>query len=211
MSGSPRDQHDVPHASVPASLRLDPTSGGQLVRLAVRAIGAHLVGRPPRIRPPGSVLLGRPGASFVTLELNGALRGCVGTVQAHRPLWRDVVRNAVGAAVDPRLPAVTAAEWPGLEITVAVLGRPGPIMAIDPTTLAAPLPPGVDGVLLAQGARRATFLPAVWAKLADPDKFVTALLAKGGWPVKGWPAGLTAYRYGTTQFTDRPPRSPLPA
>jgi AmmeMemoRadiSam system protein A len=201
----------VPHASVPASLRLDPTSGGALVRLAIGALGAHLIGRPPVVRPPGSVTIGRPGASFVTLELDGALRGCVGSVRAYRPLWRDVVRNAVQAAADPRLPAVTAAEWPKLELTVAVLGRPEPIPATDRATLAAALRPGVDGLLLAEGARRATFLPAVWAKVADPEKFVAALLAKGGWPARGWPAGLIAYRYGTAQFTDRPPRSPLPA
>jgi AmmeMemoRadiSam system protein A len=211
MPRSPRDQHRVPHASVPASGRFDPESGGRLVRLAVGSLGAHLRGRPYRIEPPGSVTLGRPGACFVTLEVREQLRGCVGTVRPHRPLWRDAIRNAVGAAADPRLPRVTRDEWPTLDVTVAVLSRPERIGAADRAALTALLRPGIDGLILADHGRRSTFLPVVWAKLADPDRFVAALLAKGGWVPDGWPPGMAAYRYTTTQFTDRAPRSPLPA
>jgi AmmeMemoRadiSam system protein A len=177
--------------------------------MAVGSLAAHLVGRTYRIRPPGSVVLGRPGASFVTLESGGALRGCVGTVEPVRPLWRDVVHNAVRAAADPRLPAVIGSEWPTLDITVSILSRPERIPADDGAGLAAALRPGVDGLLLSDGARRAIFLPAVWDKLADPERFVAALLAKGGWPTGAWPSALTAHRYTATHFSDRPPRPTL--
>jgi len=73
--------------------------------------------------------------------------------------------------------------------------------------LVAALRPGVDGLLLTDGARRSTFLPAVWAKLPDPRRFVDALLAKGGWP--GWSDSITAYRYASIDFADRSARSPL--
>lgn len=196
-------------AGVATPLRVDPASGCSLLRLAVGSLAAHLSGRPYRVRPPGSVVLGRPGASFVTLESGGALRGCVGTVEATRPLWRDVVRNAVRAATDPRLPAVTGAEWPALDVTVSVLSRPERLPVGDAGALAAGLRPGVDGLLLSDGPRRAIFLPAVWAKLPEPDLFVAALLAKGGWPAGTWPPGLTAHRYAATHFTDRAPRPTL--
>src|SRR5436305_5681562 len=101
----------------------DAEAGAQLLRLALGALASHLTGRPFTVRPPGSVEVGRPGASFVTLEAAGALRGCVGSIQPTRPLWRDVLTNAVRAADDPRLPAVTAAEWSRLDVKVSVLSR----------------------------------------------------------------------------------------
>ena len=110
---------------------------------------------------------------------------------------------------DPRLPAVTGAEWPALDVTVSVLSRPERLPVGDAGALAAGLRPGVDGLLLSDGPRRAIFLPAVWAKLPEPDLFVAALLAKGGWPAGTWPPGLTAHRYAATHFTDRAPRPTL--
>jgi AmmeMemoRadiSam system protein A len=193
----------------PAPPRLDPVAGGELVRIAVAALGAHLAGRRGLVRPPGEVALGRPGASFVTLESAGALRGCVGTVDVAGPLWRDVVRNAVRAADDPRLPRVTVADWSDLDITVSVLSRPEALPSSDRAALEALLRPGVDGLLFSDGVRRAVFLPAVWAKLGRPDRFVAALLVKGGWSARSWPSGLVAHRYTTEQFGDRAPRAAL--
>ena len=193
----------------PAPPRLDPVAGGHLVRIAIATLGAHLAGRRNLVRPPGAVALGRPGASFVTLESAGALRGCVGSVDVSGPLWRDVIRNAVRAAQDPRLPRVTLSDWPELDITVSVLSRPEALPSADRAVLVARLRPGVDGLLLSDGVRRAVFLPAVWAKLDEPERFVAALLVKGGWSARSWPSGLVAHRYTTEQFGDRAPRPAL--
>jgi AMMECR1 domain-containing protein len=111
--------------------------------------------------------------------------------------------------VDPRLPAVVAAEWPELDVSVSVLSRPEPL----PFTgggLAAALRPGVDGLIITDGTRRATFLPAVWHKVTDPGRFVAALLAKGGWSA-GDLGELAALRYTATEFTSAAPRPPLAA
>ena len=121
------------------------------------------------------------------------------------------MHNAVRAAADPRLPAVTAAQWTTLDVKVSVLSLPEHLAVDGRGELLAMLRPGVDGLVLTDGRRRATFLPAVWRKMPDAGRFLTALLDKGGWTrdacaPSGWPAGLTVQRYTTTEFTDPAPR-----
>lgn len=177
-----------------------PDQDGQaLAELAAEAVAARLDGRPDPQRPD-SAPLAAPGATFVTLETHGRLRGCVGTIEPARPLYLDVIRNAHRAMRDPRLPPVTAEERPDLEVKVSVLTPEGGLPADTREHLVAALRPGVDGVLLTDGERRATFLPAVWKKLDSPDRFVTALLAKGGWPAGSWPERLVASRYTAREF-----------
>lgn len=185
---------------------LTPAEGIVLARLAVASIAARLAGRPLDGRPPRSLALRALGASFVTLEHGGHLLGCVGTLEAARPLYLDVQRNAGRAMRDPRLPEVTVAEWPELDVTVSVLTTPEPATVGGRADLLELLRPGVDGLLLAAGHRRATFLPSVWQKLADPERFLDALLTKGGWPARGWPDGLRVARYTSMEFADRGPR-----
>ncbi|WP_432985262.1 AmmeMemoRadiSam system protein A [Dactylosporangium sp. CA-233914] len=200
--------------TVTATLSL--TDGRHLARLAADAIHARLTGdRLSAQIPPGSRLL-HNGASFVTLERGGELRGCVGSLEPVRPLHRDVVQNAVRAMHDPRLPPVTADDWPALDVKVSVLSRPEPIPVDGRAKLVAELRPGVDGLILLDGVRRSTFLPSVWAKAADPEQFLAALLRKGGWPAGDsaagdLPPGLTAMRYTSTEFRDDAPREPIPA
>jgi uncharacterized protein len=186
-----------------------PADGAALVHLAAAVIRARLAGRPVPQDAPDRAVLARPGASFVTLEAAGKLRGCIGTIEAARPLYLDVIRNAERAMRDPRLPPVEADEWPVLDVKVAVLTPGGPIPADTRAAFVAALRPGVDGVLITDKQRRATFLPAVWAKMADTERFVDALLAKGGWPAGQWPAGLVASTYTTAEYRDPAPRDPL--
>jgi uncharacterized protein len=188
---------------------ISPTDGASLARLAAHAVGSRLVGRAPEPSTPVAPALLAPGASFVTLERGGSLRGCVGTLMPARPLYRDVVRNALRAMVDPRLPPVTCDDWPDLDVKVSVLSGSQQVPAASVDELAAALRPGIDGLLLIDGARRATFLPAVWQKLAEPDRFVAALLVKGGWPAACWPPGMTAHRYTSAEFRDPAPRAAL--
>jgi uncharacterized protein len=193
--------------TVTATLSL--TDGLYLARLAADAVHARLTGTPLDTSPPPGSPLQSPGASFVTLERSGVLRGCVGTLQPARPLHRDVVRNAVQAMRDPRLPPVTSADWPALDVKVSVLTPPEPLPAGSRAALIAALHPGVDGLILHDRAHRSTFLPGVWSKLPDPEEFVAALLRKGGWPAEGWPAGIEALRYASTEFRDCAPRAPI--
>ncbi|HLL64263.1 MAG TPA: AmmeMemoRadiSam system protein A [Micromonosporaceae bacterium] len=187
-----------------------PEDSVTVARLARDAIGAVLSGRSAPDGPPADSRLWEPGASFVTIDRAGALRGCVGTVLASRPLCLDVIHNAEGATRDPRLPPVTRAEWPDLDVKVSVLGPLEPVPVGGCDELAAALRPGVDGVLLTDGTRRATFLPAVWHKVDDPVRFVRALLAKGGWPPDAWPDGMQVSRYSCVEYVDRGPRAALP-
>jgi uncharacterized protein len=188
---------------------VESADGTALARLAAAVVGARLAERPVPDAVPQRPALTAVGASFVTLEAAGRLRGCIGTIEAARPLYLDVIRNAQRAMRDPRMPPVVAAEWPNLDVKVAVLTPGGPLPAATREEFTAALRPGVDGVLIIDGKRRATFLPAVWAKLSEPARFTAALLAKGGWPETGWPAGLTASRYTTVEYRDPAPRPAL--
>ncbi|GAA0740472.1 AmmeMemoRadiSam system protein A [Dactylosporangium roseum] len=185
------------------------TDGRLLARLAAGAVRARLAGDRLVVRLPQDSALHADGASFVTLERAGTLRGCVGTLEPARPLHRDVVRNALRAMNDPRLPPVTGDDWPLLDVKVSVLGRPVRVPTRSREELLTALVPGEHGLILTDGRRRATFLPSVWSKLPEPELFLSALLRKGGWPPDRWPPEVTAWCYGATEFHDRPPRTPL--
>jgi AmmeMemoRadiSam system protein A len=195
--------------TVTAALSL--TDGLTLARLAADAVHARLTAARFTAEIPPESPLHDHGASFVTLERSGLLRGCVGSLEPVQPLHRDVVRNAVQAMNDPRLPPVTAEDWPSLDVKVSVLSRPSPIPAHSLQELLTALRPGVDGLILTDATRRSTFLPAVWAKADSPEQFVSALLRKGGWPPGVWPGGLTAERYTSIEYHDDAPRPPLTA
>lgn len=128
--------------------------------------------------------LGEPGASFVTLREGGELRGCIGTLEAYRPLGRDVAEHAVGAAVrDPRFMPVTADEYPLIDVEVSVLSKPTAMRVRSRKELEQALRPGRDGLIIDDGrGHRATFLPQVWDDLPEPHDFVAHLLHKAGLP-----------------------------
>jgi len=184
--------------------------GLALTTFAVAAVREGLLNRFAEPAEPAEDMLRDPGASFVTLERVGRLRGCIGTIVAQRPLYQDVVRNALRAMRDPRLPPVVRDDWPELDVKVSVLTPPEPMPVNNRDTLLAELCPGEDGLLLTDGYRRATFLPAVWEKLPEPHRFLDHLLVKGGWPAGGWPPGLAVSRYRSIEFANPAPREPLP-
>src|SRR2546423_15104640 len=104
----------------------------------------------------------------------------MGTRAAGGPLYPDVVRKGVRARADPRLPPVTVADWPELEVKVAVLTEPAPFAVTGLDALLAGLRPGVDGLLFVEGARRSTVPPAAWAPLAEATPVVGAGGGQGG-------------------------------
>ncbi|GLZ81883.1 hypothetical protein Afil01_66900 [Actinorhabdospora filicis] len=181
--------------------------GDAVTRIALDAVRARLTGTAVTL---GDLLteadpaeLREPGASFVTLEHDGRLRGCIGTLEARRALYADIAANAQRSMRDPRMPPVEAGEWPGLTVKVSVLTSPEPVAAATPRELLDALRPGVDGLILSDGTRRATFLPAVWTRLTEPRAFLSALLRKGGWTA--WPEGVWAARYESREYISDPP------
>jgi AmmeMemoRadiSam system protein A len=143
-----------------------------------------------------------PRASFVTLHLHGQLRGCIGSLEAFRPLVEDVAQNAYAAAFrDPRFPPVGPQEVADLAYHLAVLSPPEALPLRSEAELLQVLRPGVDGLILQEGWRRGTFLPAVWESLPRPEDFVTHLKLKAGLPPDHWSDTIKVYRYTTEAFS----------
>lgn len=151
------------------------------------------------------VPLSEPGASFTTLRHDGLLRGCCGTLEARQPLAADVVHSAFQAAFrDPRFAPVRRDEFADVHLEVSVLSPMEPLEVSDEHDLFRQLEPGVDGLVLVEGARRATFLPKVWESLPDPQQFLAQLKLKCGLPPDYWSASLEFRRYSTTTFSEDP-------
>lgn len=136
-----------------------------------------------------------PAACFVSLHRGGALRGCVGTLEAQIPLVAEVADKAAAAAHDPRFPPVAADELEAIEIEVSVLTRPEPLPADSESEVLRALRPGEHGVILEANDGRATFLPSVWEQVPDPACFLKALKQKAGWPSDAWPPDLRIFTY----------------
>ena len=141
------------------------------------------------------------GACFVTLRLEGELRGCVGTVDAYRPLGDDVAHNAFAAAYrDSRFAPVSADERDRLGVEVSVLSPRTPIVAPSEDDALAVLRPGVDGIYLEYDHMRATFLPQVWENIPDPLDFQCELRRKAGLPARFWHDGVRLSRYTVVKY-----------
>ena len=141
------------------------------------------------------------GASFVTLQLDGELRGCIGSIDPRRPLGDDVTANAYAAAYrDPRFAPVTPQEMPRLGVEVSVLSAREPLAVSSERDAAAVLRPGVDGVYLQYGMTAATFLPQVWESLPAPIDFLAQLRRKAGLPARFWHPDLRISRYTVDKF-----------
>ncbi len=152
----------------------------------------------------GGGALSDPGATFVTLTIGGQLRGCIGSLVAHRPLGQDVVANAVSAAFrDPRFPPLSTEEFEDVDVEVSQLTAPQPLWEAgdapsEPAALDM-LRPHVDGVVIQYGNHRATFLPQVWDQLPDPVEFMTHLKAKAGLPANFWSRNIQVQTYQVSE------------
>ena len=150
-------------------------------------------------RLPPALLARR--ATFVTLESDRRLRGCIGSLQATRPLVEDVANNAHAAALDdPRFSPVKADELGGLHIKISVLSPPVPMRAESQADIATQLRPDVDGLIIQDGEKRATFLPSVWKGIPEPRRFVGELARKAGWTEGHWSGEVRAWRYTTEEL-----------
>jgi AmmeMemoRadiSam system protein A len=172
--------------------------GATLIAIAREAIARE---GDPGPRAWNEPWLRATGASFVTLKLDGELRGCIGTIDPHRALGDDVAHNARSAAYrDPRFLPVTPAERRRLEIEVSVLSPREPMKVASESDAAAQLRPGVDGVYLEYDHLRSTFLPQVWESLPDPRDFLAELRRKAGLPGHFWNPSIRLSRYTVEKF-----------
>lgn len=185
--------------------RLPDDAGAILLPLARAAIARDLdLPAPPVAESPTDTSwLDVPGASFVTLHRAGRLRGCIGSLEAHRPLRTDVEANARSAAFrDPRFSPLTPPELAEVRIEVSVLSAPVRLPVSAEAEVRAALRPGVDGVVLEHRGRRGTFLPQVWAQLPDPATFLDHLRAKAVLPEGFWDDETVVSTYTVTSWEE---------
>jgi AmmeMemoRadiSam system protein A len=150
--------------------------------------------------------LHEPGATFVTLRRLGGLRGCVGSIQAYRPLLDDVRHNARAAAFsDTRFPPVHAGEYPEISVEVSLLSPCEPCEFGCEEEALTQLRPGVDGIVFEFQGRRSTFLPQVWEQLSDPWDFLTHLKRKAGLPAAFWHPEVKLWRYTVMKWAEGVP------
>ena len=179
-----------------------PDAGEVLLALARARIEDALFARQVDSFP--AAWLRQRGATFVTLKKDGELRGCIGSLQALRPLADDIAQNAHAAAFrDPRFAPLAAAEWPECSLEVSLLSTPKPMRFADEEDLLAQLAPGEDGVIVELDGRRATFLPQVWESLPQPRAFMGELLRKAGLAADTRLARCRVSRYRVAKFHGR--------
>jgi uncharacterized protein len=195
------------------ALPADDTLGRALLTLARDTIAARFGGTPrgtgatgrsaAHDAPETADALDAPGATFVTLMQGDRLRGCIGSLEAHRPLQKDVCENAIAAAFrDPRFSPLKADELPRTRVEVSLLSAPEPLPVEDEDDLLRKLCPGEDGVIFRVGTRRATFLPQVWEQLPTPREFIAHLKQKAGFPADFWSDEVEIGRYHVRKWKE---------
>jgi len=179
---------------------IDPL-GFSLLSIARNAINKNF-GREAHTVTPHP-MLSQLGATFVTLTQNSQLRGCIGSLEAYRPLATDVAENAVAAAFrDSRFTPLKQDQLGLIRVEVSLLEPPETLEFLDETDAIARLCPGIDGLILTHGSRRATFLPQVWESLPDPQRFMAQLKLKAGLPANFWDEEITLARYGVQKWKE---------
>ncbi|HUV15356.1 MAG TPA: AmmeMemoRadiSam system protein A [Pelolinea sp.] len=177
-----------------------------LLEIARDAIQSAVKKKPFKKIDPNSLpeKLRTDGVSFITLTISGRLRGCIGALEAFQPLAVDVQEHAAAAATeDYRFPPVSEEELPLLEIEISRLTPTAKIAFDSPNDLLNKIRPGVDGVVIKDGMRRATFLPQVWEKVSTPDEFFAHLCIKMGAHPDLWrEKNLDVFTYQVEKFKE---------
>ena len=185
------------HTSTPAG-----TDAAHTLLPIARASIASELGK-PHAADESAPWLRAHGASFITLNLDQKLRGCIGSLQAHRALLDDVKANARAAAFrDPRFKPLTAVEYDRIEVEISLLSPLSALQFENETAALAQLAPHVHGVIFEYGHHRSTFLPQVWQNFADPALFLATLKQKAGLPPNFWEPGVKLHTYTVTKFSE---------
>jgi len=176
-------------------------AGSVLLPLARAAIAAQL-GTPLTAREDAD-WLHTTAASFVTLMQQDQLRGCIGTLEAHRALIADVRANAVAAAFrDPRFKPLAKHEFDAIRVQISVLSAVASVSFRDEDDALAQVRPGIDGVIFEYGYHRSTFLPQVWEDFSDPRLFFGHLKRKAGLPPDFWDPAVRLSRYTVSKWSE---------
>ena len=163
--------------------------GGHLLAVARKAIERKLLNQGDTRRPDEALSprLSEKRGTFVTLTINGSLRGCIGHITPQEPLIEGTRINALNAAFhDPRFKPLSQKEWRSVKIEISVLTDPKPLPYSDGDDLLEKLRPGIDGVIIKKEYHQATFLPQVWEQLPDKKEFLTHLCLKAGLDGYAW-------------------------
>lgn len=176
-------------------------AGGTLLPLARAAIAREL-GRSHPVAA-NAPWLREQGACFITLLHDEKLRGCIGTLRAHRALVEDVTANAVAAAFrDPRFPPLTLTEFDATEVEISVLSPLEPLAFIDEKDALRQLRARIDGVVVHYGHHSSTFLPQVWESFGEPADFLAHLKYKAGLPPDFWDPEVRLSRYTVAKWRE---------
>jgi AmmeMemoRadiSam system protein A len=176
----------------------------ELARKSIRhylTTGSRLQPEPSEI--PSKTLV-EEGASFVSLHMGKELRGCIGSLEARRPLFMDVIDNAVASAVgDPRFYPLTLDELEKARISISILTKPEELPVKNPEELLEKLIPKKHGLIIQQGVAKATFLPAVWEQIHEKEEFLSRLSMKAGLSPDGWKDPKTKFFvYEAIEFSE---------
>ena len=181
-------------------------AGRVLIPIARSAIAAKLGKR--HLADEEATWLREPGACFITLTQSEKLRGCIGTLQAHRALVEDVKANAIAAAFhDPRFKPLSESELDAVELEISLLSTLEAIDFSDEQHALGKLRVGVDGVVFEYGHHKSTFLPQVWDSFSEPSEFMAHLKHKAGLPPDFWDAEVKLYRYTVAKWREADFRS----
>ena len=181
---------------------------GQALLTIARAAIANTLGYPLHA-DEDAAWLQQPGACFVTLTQHERLRGCIGSLQAHRSLLHDVKANAVAAALhDPRFLPLSIEELAHTEIEVALLSALQALSFDSEAHALAQLRPQVDGIVFEYQEHRSIFLPQVWEQLPNPAEFMAQLKRRAGLKANFWDASVRLQRYTVTPWRERAPLTP---
>jgi len=175
-----------------------------LLDLAYRSIEIGLkTGHPLNINLRDySAELSQQRATFVTIEKNKQLRGCMGMLEAVLPLAEDISENAFSAAFkDPRFPPLEKDELSKIELHLSILSPSVEMEFTSEEDLISQIQPNIDGLILQSGARRGTFLPSVWQSIPTTLHFLQHLKQKAGLSKTYWSDEIKVYRY-TTEMVD---------
>ncbi|MDD5193606.1 MAG: AmmeMemoRadiSam system protein A [Candidatus Nanoarchaeia archaeon] len=158
----------------------------QLLELARNAIKSQIHGGrlvvPENIRKNYS----EKKACFVTLTEDEELRGCIGSLQANKELWMDVIDNSINAAFrDPRFLPLSSSELNNIKIEISVLSAPKKISFKSYRDLLEKIDKKM-GIILKKGFYSATFLPQVWAQIPSKERFLEQLSLKAGLEKDAW-------------------------
>lgn len=131
--------------------------------------------------------LKKPTGVFVTITIDGQLKGCIGHLTAIMPLYKDIIENAISAAFkDPRFMPLQKNELEKIRIEISILGKPEKMTYTDANDLLSKLTPLRDGVTISKGFYKATYLPQVWEELSDKESFMCSLCMKAGLDPYTW-------------------------